>query len=265
MPEGALLVFAEQGLGDTIQFVRYLSLVRERVGRIILESQGPLRALMEHSGLAHQVIGPGEPPPAHDAYVPLMHLPAIFGTTLATIPAAIPYLKTTAQLLLPAGPAQQLKVGITWAGNRVFRNDALRSMRLQQLSLLLAMPGVRFFSLQKEVADHDQADFRASPLVPIMEQVKDFADTAAVMEQLDLIISVDTAVAHLAGALGRPVWVLLPDPPDWRWLTDRDDSPWYPTLRLFRQKEREGWDPLIPRVAAALAQFRRQSENRKEL
>ena len=168
LPQGALLIFAEQGLGDTIQFVRYLSLVRERIGRIILESQGPLRALMEHSGLAHQVIGPGEPPPAHDAYVPLMHLPAIFGTTLATIPAAIPYLKTTAQLPLPAGPAQKLKVGITWAGNRIFRNDALRSMRLPQLSLLLAKPGVRFFSLQKEVADHDQADFRASPLVPIM-------------------------------------------------------------------------------------------------
>jgi Flp pilus assembly protein TadD len=259
MPQGTLLVFAEQGLGDTIQFVRYLPLVRERVGRVILESQGPLRTLMEQSGVAHQVIGPGEPPPAHDAYVPLMHLPAIFGTTLSTIPAAIPYLKTTAQLPLPAGPAQELKVGVTWAGNRVFGNDALRSMRLPQLSLLLAMPGVRFFSLQKEVGGHDQAYFRASPLVPIMEQVKDFADTGAILEQLDLVISVDTAVAHLAGALGRPVWVLLPAPPDWRWLTNREDSPWYPTVRLFRQQEREGWNPLIPRVAAALAQFRRQA------
>ena len=264
MPDGTLLVFAEQGLGDTIQFARYLPLVRERVGRVILESQGPLRTLMEQSGVAHQVIGPGELPPAHDAYVPLMHLPALFGTTLSTIPAAIPYLKTGAQVPLPAGPAQELKVGLTWAGNRIFRNDALRSMRLPQLSPLLAVPGVRFFSLQKEMADHDQADFRASPLVPIMDQVNDFADTGAVLKQLDLVISVDTAVAHLAGALGRPVWVLLPDPPDWRWLTDRDDSPWYPTLRLFRQKEREGWEPLIRRVAESLAQFKHRSANSRE-
>lgn len=258
LPGGTLFVFAEQGLGDTLQFVRYLALVRERVGRVILESQGPLRNLLAASGVADLVPGPGEPRPACEAWVPLMHLPAIFGTTLATIPANIPYLTTRAHVRLPDGPANELKVGVAWAGNRAFHNDALRSMRLKQLLPLLATPGVRFFSLQKEVAPRELPEFLSSTLVPIMEQVRDFADTGAVVEQLDLVISVDTAVAHLAGALGKPVWVLLPDPPDWRWLTERDDSPWYPTMRLFRQREREGWGPVIARVAEALAQYKVQ-------
>lgn len=258
LPDGTLLILAEQGLGDTIQFVRYLRLARERVGRVILESQKSLQTLLEQSGVADQVTVPGEPPPPYEAYVPLMHLPAIFGTTLATIPAAIPYLTTCAQVRLPAGPADELKIGVAWAGNPAFKNNACRSMRLKQLLPLLAVPGVRFFSLQKEMARCDQADFCSSKLVSVMNQVQDFADTGAVMEQLDLVISVDTAVAHLAGALGKPVWVLLPDPPDWRWLTDRNDTPWYPTMRLFRQKDREGWSPLISRVAGSLAQFKDQ-------
>lgn len=256
MPGRTLLVFAEQGLGDTIQFVRYLPWVRERAGRVILECQRPLQTLLEHSGLADQVVAAGEPPPPHEACVPLMHLPAIFGTTLATIPAAIPYLAAPSPASLPDGMGDKLKVGVAWAGNRAFRNDAFRSMRLKQLLPLLAAPGVRFFSLQKELAHQDQADFPSSNLVPLIDSVRDFADTAALLGQLDLIISVDTAVAHLASALGKPVWVLLPDPPDWRWLTQRDDSPWYPTMRLFRQIDREGWGPLIARVAGALAQFK---------
>jgi hypothetical protein len=229
---------------------------------VILESQAPLRSLLEQSGVADQVTVPGESPPPCEAYVPLMQLPAIFGSTLATIPAAIPYLAVRVQARLPAGPANELKVGVAWAGNRAFRNDALRSMPLKQMLPLLAAPEVRFFSLQMEMARGDQADFRSSKLVPMMDQARDFADTGAIMEQLDLIISVDTAVAHLAGALGRPVWVLLPDPPDWRWLTDRDDTPWYPTMRLFRQKNQEGWGPLISRVAEALAKFKDQAANR---
>jgi hypothetical protein len=256
MPGGTLFVFTEQGLGDTIQFVRYLRLARERVGRVILESQIPLRTLLEQSRVADALTLPGDPPPPQDACVPLMHLPAIFGTTLATIPASIPYLTTRADVRLPASAAPGLKVGVAWAGNPAFKNNAYRSMRLKQMLPLLAAPGVRFFSLQKAIAKQDEADFGSAPLVSVMGGVQDFADTGAVLKQLDLIISVDTAVAHLAGALGRPVWLLLPDPPDWRWLTGRDDSPWYPTMRLFRQKDREGWEPVIARVSGAWAEFR---------
>jgi len=256
MPGKTLFVFAEQGLGDTLQFVRFLPLARERVGRLVFECQPPLQSLLQAAACADHLLATGETPPPFDAYVPLLHLPAIFQTTLEAIPAAVPYLITPARTALPAAPAGNLRVGLAWAGNPALRDDAIRSIPLDQLAPVLAVPRVSFFSLQWKIPARDEACFRASPLVNLMEAVKDFADTAALVQHLDLVISADTAVAHLAGALGRPVWTLLPASPDWRWLLHRADTPWYPTMRLFRQAERNQWAQPVTRVAETLRKVR---------
>jgi predicted TPR repeat methyltransferase len=247
-----ILVHHEQGLGDTIHFARYIPMLAERGAKVIFECQSELKSLLQNLSGAAQVIAAGEKPPEFDCHVPLLSLPLHFQTTLKNIPAAVPYLRPDGHRVEAwrrrfAGAAG-LKVGLVWAGSPLHRSDRQRSMAPELLSPLPAVKGVTFFSLQKPPGP------RMPPgIVNLSDDLHDFCDTAAALSQLDLLISVDTAAAHLAGALGRPVWVMLQFMPDWRWLLHRDDTPWYPTMRLFRQRNRGDWAEVIGRVAAALA------------
>lgn len=263
-----ILVHAEQGLGDTLQFVRYLPQVAARGGRVVFECQPPLRRLLDAVAGADAVVAKGETLPAFDVHVPLLSLPGMLETTAETVPAAVPYLRahpTAAdrwRRRLAVAPG--LAVGLCWQGNPAHVFDHARSLALDHLSPLWSVPGVRVYGLQMGAAG-DQAR-HLPPSAPFEDLTAEFADgadlfseDAAVMEALDLVVTVDTAVAHLAGALGRSVWILLPAVPDWRWLLDRDDSPWYPTARLFRQDRYGHWEGAVDRLAAALA-ARAQSE-----
>jgi tetratricopeptide (TPR) repeat protein len=253
-----ILLHAEQGFGDTIQFVRYVSLVAARGARVILECQPELCGLLKGMTGAERVIARGDPLPAFDLQCPLLSLPRAFNTTLQTIPAPHLYLtidpervrQWAAKLSLPR---KSLNVGLCWAGSSTHSNDAKRSIDPARLTPL-ACDGVTFYSLQK----HDESD--ASLDVPdklalkdLRNQLVDFVDTAGVISNLDLVISVDTAVAHLAGALGKPVWLLLPFAADWRWLLSREDSPWYPAMRLFRQATAGDWESVLRRVTEELS------------
>ncbi|WP_109450328.1 tetratricopeptide repeat protein [Azospirillum sp. TSH64] len=276
---GPLLVTAEQGFGDTLQFVRYLPLLVERGFTVVFEAQLPLFTLLWHSlGRFGVRVVPRADSPArvHDdlpfaRHVPLLSLPARFGTTLTTIPDALPYLfaEPTRQALwadrLAAAAGPRCKVGLVWKGRPAHARDRERSMPPAALAPLLALPDIQFFALQKADAltggigpgDGPGGEAEALPagIVPLDGLLHDFAETAAAVATLDLVITVDTAVAHLAGALGRPVWLLLPFSPDWRWLLDRDDSPWYPSMTLFRQRRAGDWEGVTAAVAARLAAF----------
>ena len=206
-----------------------------------------------------QVFAPGDALPPFDLHCPLLSLPLAFGTRLDTIPATAPYLTTPPQSLeqwgVRLGPEQRRRIGLVWAGNEQHLNDRNRSIALTALLPLLEIDAA-FISLQKEIRPGDAAVLAAhKDILSFSDKLATFDDTAALISHLDLVISVDTSVAHLAGALGKPVWVLLPHIPDWRWLLDRDDSPWYPTARLFRQNASRSWDSVIPRVMNALRQF----------
>jgi len=255
----AILLHAEQGLGDTIQFIRYLPLVAQRGGRVIVECQPELQRLVQAMTPDIPVLARGQPLPDFAFQCPLLSLPKALGTTLATIPATVPYLHADAQNVQMwrdrlAGHGSALKVGLIWAGNPHHKNDRNRSVKLASLAPLAQVPGVQFYSLQKGAA---AAQAKTPPpgmdLIDRTDDLQDFADTAAMIANLDLVIAVDTSVVHLAGALAKPVWTLLPYCPDWRWLLKRQDSPWYPTMRLFRQPEIGDWDSVIQQLAAALA------------
>ncbi|MGD0058523.1 MAG: tetratricopeptide repeat-containing glycosyltransferase family protein [Verrucomicrobiia bacterium] len=255
IPGKTLLVCAEQGFGDVIQFARFTHEARARAGQVILECQAPLKRLFEHARCADTVIAVGDSPPPFDYYVPVMSLPLILGTTLETIPGD-PWLVAPVAEPLPAVPPGHVKVGLAWAGNSTHHNDARRSIPFTELGPILAKTGITFFSLQVPVRAEDEPHVRATPnLVSLTARLRDFYDTADCVGQMDLILSVDTAVAHLAGALGKPVWTLLPDPADWRWLLLRTDSPWYPTMRLFRQSPCGQWQPVIAGVAEELRRW----------
>ena len=191
----------------------------------------------------------------------MLSLPRAFGTTLASIPRNVPYLQADAREVEKwrgrlAEDASSIKVGLSWAGRPEHKNDRNRSMPLARFAPLAQVPGVRFYSLQKgEAAAQAKAPPAGMELIDWTEELNDFADTAALIANLDLVISVDTAVVHLAGAMGKPVWTLLPFAPDWRWLLDRQDSPWYPTMRLFRQPSIGDWDSVMQRVAGALSEL----------
>jgi tetratricopeptide (TPR) repeat protein len=249
-----ILLYAEQGVGDCLQFARYVPLVAERGAKVLLAVHRELKALL--SNLANAIFAEGEALPPFDLGCPLLSLPLAFGTTLATIPANVPYVQPDAervvrwQARLPASAS--LRVGLAWSGNPAHKNDRRRSIAFKHLAPLLAVPGVQFISLQKEPRPSDAEALRRSPLIDLAVELNDFADTAAVVASLDLIISVDTAVAHLAGAMGKPTWILLPFSPDWRWLLERDDSPWYPTARLFRQPRIGDWASVIASLAGEL-------------
>ena len=253
-----ILVHAEQGLGDTLQFCRFVPLIAARGARVVLEVQQPLaRLLAEFPGAAQTVTYGGELPP-FDLHCPLLSLPLALGITLETIPAES-YL--AADPALVAGWQERiatlsgLRVGLVWAGAPGLVADLRRSIPLERLAPLGAVPGVSFVSLQKGDAAKQVGVPSSLPLHDFTGELYDFADTAALIATLDLVVSVDTAVAHLAGALGKPVWLLDRFDACWRWLRGREDSPWYPTARLFRQAAPGDWDDVVARVAVALREF----------
>ncbi len=254
-----ILLHAEQGFGDTLQFVRYFPLVKRRGGRVILECQDVLVPLLAACPGVDQVVEKGVPLPPFDTHAPLVSLPGILGTTLATIPADVPYLFTDAAArtrwreALGADPA--FRVGIAWQGNPGHPNDRHRSVPLGRFERLARLPGVRLYSLQKGPGAGQLAALAGRfPVVDLGTRFETFMDTAAAIQALDLVITVDSAVAHLAGALAAPIWVLVPYAADWRWLRHRDDNPWYPTMRLFRQPRPCDWDEPFGRLEAALAE-----------
>ena len=250
-----ILLHAEQGFGDTIQMLRYIPLVAARGAKVIVEAPDALKPLLASLDGIAMLVSLGEKLPAFDLHCPLMSLPLAFGATVATIPAGVPYLRAPAARIerwrarLPAGP----RIGLAWSGKPSHKNDRNRSIPLALLAPILSRPGVTFVSLQREYRGADLPELSRRPnLLRPDDALADFADTAAVVEQLDLVIAVDTAVAHLAGALGKPVFILLPYVPDWRWLFGRADSPWYPTARLFRQPVAGDWNAAIAATTDAL-------------
>ena len=250
-----ILLFGEQGLGDTLQFSRYAPLVAARGGRVVLEVQPALASLMGRLEGVHQVVAKGEPLPRFDFQCPLMTLPLAFGTGLASIPAPQRYLGADAAHLARwhprLGPHLRPRVGLVWSGNADHANDHKRSIPFALLARLFDID-CQFVSLQKDYRKEDVAALDASGVLRMDAHLSDFADTAALCELMDVVISVDTSVAHLAGALGKPLWLLLPQVADWRWLTKRADSPWYPSARLFRQDAAGGWESVMDAVRGAL-------------
>ena len=254
-----ILLHPEQGLGDTLQFVRYVPLVAALGAKVILEVQPPLKALLSGIGDA-EVVGVGQELPPFDMHCPLLSLPLAFKTDLATIPAKTPYVSAAPGRV--AGwkdrvpKSGKLRVGVTWAGNREFPGDKTRSIGLARLAPLLSVADVGFVSLQKDLRDGDKEILTGHPgVAQLGTQLQDFGDTAAVISELDLVISSDTSVVHLAGAMGRPTWVLLEYTPDWRWLLSREDSPWYPAARLFRQPKAGDWDSVIRKARDELSRL----------
>ena len=254
-----ILLHAEQGYGDTLQFVRYAAMVAGRGGRVALRCPWDLGPLLENAPGVERIESGKKVPQGYDVHAHLMSLPYIFGTSLDTVPANVPYLVPAGDLAdkwaTRLGREEGLKVGLAWRGSPSHPNDKNRSCNPSIFLPLLERPGVRFFSPQKGVHADDL------PLPEGIEDISDgfdFSNTAACVSNLDLIISVDTAALHLAGALARPVWVMLPVSSDWRWMLDRDDTPWYPTMRLFWQSRWGDWDEVVGRIGQSLDAFDRE-------
>jgi tetratricopeptide (TPR) repeat protein len=252
-----LLLHPEQGLGDVIHFARFVPLLTARGARVILEAPPALATLLQSLPGKATIIRTGETPPPFDLHAPLMSLAHKLNVTLETIPSSVPYLHADdtkrAQWRARLAHLKGKRVGVCWAGNRIHRNDHARSIALATFAALLEAPNVLFVSLQRDVRDADAARLKSLPnLADWMAEIADFADTAALIAELDLVLTVDTSVAHLAGALGKPVWILIAAAPDWRWLLNRDDSPWYPTARLFRQQQLGDWTHVIATVCDEL-------------
>jgi tetratricopeptide (TPR) repeat protein len=253
-----ILLYAEQGIGDTIHFVRYATILAQRGARVLVECPWSLKLLLGTCPGVRLVWARGEQLPEYDWHIPMLSLPAALETTVQTIPGNVPYLfadpaRSKAWRTRVDGAAKgRLRVGLVWAGSPGYVNDARRSISPALLAPLAQIGGVTLFSLQKGPATDKKPppDLR---LVDFTISLTDFAESAALIEQLDLIISVDTAVAHLAGAMGKAVWTLLRHIPDWRWMLHRSDTPWYPTMRLFRQRAADDWPGVIEEVGQALA------------
>ena len=250
-----VLLHAEQGFGDTIQFARYVPLVARLGATVVLEIQPELTTLFRQVDGATRVIAHGQKLPRFDLHCPLLSLPRALRAHAASIPPA-PHIDVSAARATHWThrlPGPEPLIGIAWAGRRAHHNDLNRSIPLASLAPVLAQPGLRFVSLQRDLRPGDDAILRASPnVVDIGRELEDFADTAAVMARLDAVISVDTAVAHLAGTLARPLFLLLPYAADFRWLRGRDDTAWYPTARLLRQDKFGDWDGVVARLTARL-------------
>jgi hypothetical protein len=256
-----LFVYADQGVGDTIQFSRYAKLAEERGAHVIFALPPQLRELFTGLSATIRIVAPGEPTGGFDYHCALMSLPLAFRTTLADVPTTVPYL--FADPLRVAKWRQRIgargfKVGIVWQGSRN-RIDVGRSVPPEMFERLATIPGVRLISLQKGDPLSQGRDLGVEVLGDDFDAgAQAFLDSAAVMTHLDLVITCDTALAHLAGALGRPTWVALKHVPDWRWLLDRTDSPWYPSMRLFRQSRRGDWDGVFAAMRSALASLAQQ-------
>ena len=255
-----ILLHVEQGLGDAIQFIRFVPQVQGLGGRVIVRCWSELKRLFTGQLGIGYVFDENDPVPEFDVHLPLISVARVLGVTLPAIPADVPYLRVETSLTEPwrqkvRDSGGKFNVGVVWSGNPKHSRDQHRSIPLSAFEPLFRLPGVRFHSLQK---DQPAAQFREFQIrnpqsaISNVPDLSDLADTAALITNLDLVISVDTSVAHLAGALGKPVWVLLPFIPDWRWMLDRSDSPWYPSMRLFRQSRSGDWEGPIHRISEAL-------------
>jgi Flp pilus assembly protein TadD len=261
-----ILLWCEQGLGDTIQFVRYAALVNARGGTVVLECPARMVPLLSTCAGVDRLVAEGEALPSFDVQAPLLSLPGLLGTTLVTVPAEVPYLHAEPQRVerwrKRLEEVQGYRVGVVWQGNPKFQWDRWRSVPLEELATLAEVEGVQLVSLQKGESVEQMRGLRRR--VPVMELGEEldiegaFLDTAAVMKCLDLVVSTDTAAAHLAGALGVPVWVPLARLADWRWGRERADTPWYPAMRLFRQGRLGDWRPLFRRMAKRLRELKVQ-------
>jgi len=255
----SLLVVAEQGLGDNLMTMRYLPLIgQQRPGRLLVYCEQPLQRVIQCLPGVDEVIAMTESLPfgRFGRYCPMMSLPYVFKTSTASIPRSVPYLRVPDEIKKHwrerLADVPGMKVGLAWAGKPSYRENATRSIPLRQLSPLLALEGVQAVSLQKGEGAREARDVGRN-ILDWMDECGDLLDTAALVDQLDLVISVDTSVAHLAGALGKPVWLLNRFGSEWRWLLDREDSPWYPGMRIFRQERQGEWDSVIRRLATELA------------
>ena len=254
-----VLLYAEQGLGDTIQFCRYASIVAALGAQVILEVQPALVNLLQtlqpqYGGLPFKIVAQGEGFDEYDVHTPLMSLPMIFNTRIDSIPAETPYLYASQQQVSSslAAHARCPRIGLVWSGSSTHNNDHRRSLALVQLMPLLQLP-YEFHCLQKEIRPDDAALLGDIPeLIVHQQRICDFTDTAALIDAMDIIISVDTSVAHLAGAMGKPLWILLPFVPDYRWMLHRQDTPWYPQAKLFRQAEVGDWQSVVEQVTISL-------------
>ncbi len=258
-PQSRILLIGDQGYGDTLQFARYIPEVAARCGEAMLiceETLAPLLARIDGIG---RVFSRWRDVPGFASYASLSSLPYIFGTEPATIPGAHGYLAADPKRVqawrerLSASGSGAATIGIAWAGRPTHPNDSRRSAPFAALAALAAAPGVRLVSLQKDAPLADAGALAASAVLDLGRELKSFEDTAALLQSLDLVVSIDSAVAHLAGALGRPVWVMLAMPSDWRWLLDRADSPWYDSVRLFRQRRPGDWEGVTRDVLNALS------------
>jgi Tfp pilus assembly protein PilF len=252
-----ILLFSEQGIGDTLQFARYAPILAARGAKVVIECQPEVKSLLIQMPSVSAVRAVGEALPPFDRQLPLMSVPRLVGISLEEIPADVPYLapearkiKTWASRL--AGdrvPAGAVRVGLVWAGNAINPNDKRRSVPLSAYAPLTRIPGVQCYSLQKGKAVPDLAGL---PIIDLARHLTSFEETAALVASLDLVITIDTAVAHLAGAMNKPVWVLLAHLCDWRWMAERSDSPWYPSMRLFRQRTAGDWSAPLEQIASEL-------------
>src|SRR5471030_2343029 len=253
-----VLLHAEQGLGDMLQFCRYAPLVAQRGASVVLEVPAPLAGLLATLAGVARIVVKGEALPPFDYHIPMMSLPLAFDTRLDAVPGAAPYLASeparVAQWRALLGAQTRPRVGLVWNGNPSHKNDVHRSVPLAQFARLLS-ERCEFISLQKELRPADQPLLDALPVRQVGELLRDLSDTAALCELMDVVITVDTSVAHLAGALGKPVWLLLQAPFEWRWLEQGTDSPWYPSATLYRQSQRGDWAPVIDALAADLDQL----------
>ncbi|HJO96938.1 MAG TPA: tetratricopeptide repeat-containing glycosyltransferase family protein [Rhodospirillales bacterium] len=253
-----IMLCREQGMGDMIKFSRYAAMVKDLGGTVIVEAQPELVRLLSTVPGVDKVVTHDAPVPRFDVQIPVLSLPRIFQTTLETVPDRVPYVTAPElhNLRLSRPAASKLAVGIVWAGSPTQVYDRRRSCPMDRFLALMGLADVTFYSLQKgEAAKQLRLSGAAALVTDLSGRLNDFADTAAVLDQLDLVIAVDTAVAHLAGALGRPVWILLSYAGDWRCPPGRKDSPWYPTMRLFQQDRPGDWDGVMARVLAALRDF----------
>lgn len=255
-----ILLSTEQGLGDSIQFVRYVPMVAARGATVLLEVQRGLGTLFRSIPGVTQLFEIGDKLPEFDLHCSLMSLPAAFGTDLPTIPSAVPYLAADPALLAEwshrLGPWQKMRIGLAWSGSMRHADDRNRSIPLDLLAPLLKRTDIAWHVIQRDIHDADRQTMVGFPaLADHSTALTDFAQTAALIASMDMIIAVDTAVTHLAGALNMSTWVMLAHSADWRWMRDRDDSPWYPSLRLFRQKQRGDWHTVIEQVSANLDQW----------
>jgi len=249
-----ILVYSEQGFGDSIQFIRYIALLsKQRPKAIYLETHKSLSKLFKAIPMISKIFTKGEILPKSDYHIALMSLPHQFKTTLKTIPKTIPYLgiRTKSKYKFAAkNKKKNIRVGLVWGGRKTHKNDQNRSIKLKLCQPFLKIPNIQFYSLQ--IDRSDEFGDNCSYIIDLSSHLTDFAATGSILHNLDLVLSVDTAIAHLAGSLGIKCWLILPFAPDWRWLLDRRDTPWYPSVTLFRQQKRNKWDDVIRQIASAL-------------